>query len=355
MISETNRRNSSFELLRIIAILMIISLHYSFWGNYDFTSYKKITSGAMFVQIVQMYGRMACSIFVLITGYFMGNSKRNSFYKKIIRLMLQLLFYSLVVTIAISIYEGGEDKINFLYSFFPFVFNNWYIVFYIILLLFVPMLNNLVQSLEEKKYKKMMIIMFFIWCVIPTLTLNYWKFSQIDFFIFMYLLGAYISKYGFLPWKYNNIWNLIISSVCMIIMAISVVIIDKLAIVTQNNKWLSYVYYFKEYNTIFACLAAVFLFVFFSNIRFYNKYINWMATSILGIYLIHDQYLIRDILWNKILPNAEYVEFPYIHWLMKIVLVFVMCLLIEKIRAATVGKFFEPRIIALCEKIHFNK
>lgn len=63
---------------------------------------------------------------------------------------------------------------------------------------------------------------------------------------------------------------------------------------------------------------------------------KWIAIQILSDRidknLISDYYLMRDVIWNTIYPNMDYVHFPYFHWIVKIVVVFIICTLIDKAR-----------------------
>lgn len=294
------------------------------------------------MQIVQMYGRMACSEFALITGYFMVTSHKQDFTDKIVLTIADVMFYSLLITSAVLLINVDNVTINPLKSIFPFVFDNWFVVFYTILLLLIPTINKLIINLTQKELKKLLFMIIVIWSIIPTMTLNYWQFSNIDFFIVMYLIGAYIRKYGD---HKNNYIHLVVALFAMITMAVSVLGFDILSITLQNDKFLRHAVDFKEYNNIFALIAAVYLFKFFVNMRFNNKIINWISPAVLGIYLISDNYLMRSIIWNIISPNANYVNKPYLHFVVKVLLVFIVCLLIDKIRNRIFAKWFNIRIV----------
>ena len=67
---KTKKRNSGFELLRIIAMLMIVANHYRTYGQY-FDSAADIGLNTFFLNVFEMFGSPACSLFALITGYFM--------------------------------------------------------------------------------------------------------------------------------------------------------------------------------------------------------------------------------------------------------------------------------------------
>lgn len=70
---DKQERNSNFEILRIISMIMIIAHHYAVHGfvsndlEYSFNRY--------IVGILSLGGKLGNTIFILISGYFMVNSR----------------------------------------------------------------------------------------------------------------------------------------------------------------------------------------------------------------------------------------------------------------------------------------
>lgn len=58
------KRDSRFELLRIISMFLIIIYHYGLYGNWNNSSLK--------TQIFSPWGQIGVSLFVLISGYFLS-------------------------------------------------------------------------------------------------------------------------------------------------------------------------------------------------------------------------------------------------------------------------------------------
>ena len=86
-----NKRNSNLELLRIIAIFMIVFHHIGFYGlkiESDLFTYNYIIKS-----FLALPGKLGVNIFILISAYFMTNTKFE--YKKLIKLVSQILFYSI--------------------------------------------------------------------------------------------------------------------------------------------------------------------------------------------------------------------------------------------------------------------
>ena len=82
-------RQIGFEILRIIAMFLISCIHVNEYGG--------IIEAANFpldLKFLQAIYVVAVNVFVLISGYFLVSSKIS--YKKILKLWLQVLFYSLI-------------------------------------------------------------------------------------------------------------------------------------------------------------------------------------------------------------------------------------------------------------------
>lgn len=100
------QRNSTFELLRIISMLMIVMLHYSavgiqHYGAVDSNLTTSWLSGSLvnrlFLCLVAPGGIVGDMIFFMLTGYFLCGANENfeaKAIKKIKPLIIQVLFYS---------------------------------------------------------------------------------------------------------------------------------------------------------------------------------------------------------------------------------------------------------------------
>ena len=341
MKSRSSIRDSGIELLRIISMFLIIFHHYFIHGGYEKFSYETLTINQIFVQIAGVYGRAACAIFALISGYFMvknGLTKR-----KVLSCVAELMFYSICITICLTIIMPGFfSKESIIRSFFPVFFGCWYVVYYIIFLMIVPFLNKMILALDKKSYTRFLIVLLIIWSVIPTLSNYAWKFSSIDFFFVMYLIGAYIRLHCSVE-KIN--WCGTIAIVSAGLMALSVLFINILGKELHIDNIAEKAWYFREYNSILSVIFSISIFVKFLNIHFYSKVTNRIARSVMAIYLIHDNKMLRTVIWERIWPNKNYLESDYmlIHMVVKVFLVFVVALAIDQIRIGciiTIRKIF---------------
>ena len=66
-----NKRESNFELLRIVSMLFIVAAHFSLYNDFD----GGMLLGNQFIySFFRCGGKLGVFLFLLITGYFMINS-----------------------------------------------------------------------------------------------------------------------------------------------------------------------------------------------------------------------------------------------------------------------------------------
>ena len=63
------KRNSNFEILRIIAIIMIIMHHYAVHSGFLWNN--QITTNRIIINFFQMFGKLGVCLFIMISGYFL--------------------------------------------------------------------------------------------------------------------------------------------------------------------------------------------------------------------------------------------------------------------------------------------
>ncbi|MCD8375668.1 MAG: acyltransferase [Oscillospiraceae bacterium] len=334
-------RSSGLELLRIICMILIILHHYSVHGRYDTFTLANLNGNVVLIQMLAMFGRPACSIFAIISGYFMVTSQNG--HKRIILLLVEMTFYSWIILILVSV--TGIIPVSFrsvIQAIFPVFWGNWYVVYYLLLSLLVPFINPFLRSLNKKVYLRLLVTFFILWSIIPTFTLNAWSFSSIDFFVIMYLTGAYIRLYGN-DFAYPNKWNLWAALGSGGFMLLSVLVMDAAGAITGIDRFINAATYFKNYSCPLAVIFAIGIFMYFKNLTFHSAIINRIAASTLGIYLIHDNSMARKVIWEVIFPNVNYLNSPclLLHIILKCIAIFVGCLVIDQLRLYTVDKLFQ--------------
>ena len=244
----------------------------------------------------------------------MINSKVN--YKKIINLIIEVFFYSII-------FMGIFYRLNI-------------VKFYIILYLLIPYLNIFIKKASKEQLQKVIILLLIIFSIIPTITHNAWELTFHNIFILDYIIGAYIRLYPIKKLKNNKlniialllitILSLVLSVACMLLSKkLDIYILFKIPGVLINST-----------TSPVQILIAIFIFHIFKNIKIKSKLINYIASSVLGVYLIHDNAFVRNWIWKVFLPNVNFLSLNTLLYILfifaKVAIVFLVSVTIDKIR-----------------------
>lgn len=336
---NSSNRNSNIELLRILCIISII-LHHSFVHSNITVNANNFNFISMY--LIQILGIISNNIFILITGYYMATKRIKVI--NIIKLILESLFYSYVIMLVYVILVGKQNIAMIIASIIPIISNSeWFITSYILLYVSIPFINILINNMSKKQYIYLILILVTCFSILPTINLLNQYFSNYIWFVSLYLVGAYLNKYGSNQLLSKNDLLFIISSISSaLLMLIKLVLNSDIMI-------------FKINNFIMFILGLSIFIEFINQKEFHNKIINYIASSSLGIYLIHDNFILRPIIWKGV-NIGKYLKSPYF-WLYElgvILAIFSICLIIDKIRQRFIEKpiltFIDNRIDKLEEK-----
>lgn len=320
-------RESNFELLRIICMLMIVFLHTL--GHGGGLTNTNVNSFNFFISnLIESLSIVAVNVYVIITGYFSINKTKINIYKLLI-LYAQMYFYSILISSVFILIK--PDLINLkqiLNSVLPFSTQLWWFMsIYLVLSLLTPYINRLLIVLKKRELDYLVVILFCIFILWPSGMIlkpidNSGGYSLYHF-IFMYIIGAYIN----LRWKEKN-FKKVLSSTIYISGSILLAIVNVLISRVLGRNFGLY-----SYNFILIFITSVALFLFFKEIKLKNKFINRVSVLTLGIYLIHDHPLVRNTIYDVLDYSRSFNTNNYILTTIIVVLViFISCMLIELAR-----------------------
>lgn len=198
---DLNNRDIGIDIVKTIAILFVVSVHFFLNTRYYKTN---LESSNLYLQTMFRLLFLSCiPLFLMATGYLNNTTKINiHYFKKIIPTLLIYLIYSILALIyRTHIGETTYDISLWIEQIFTFKGNrySWYINMYFGLFLLTPFLNRLYNSLSEKKEKQYLISVLILITILEKFMPNYWtKIYPLTYFF----IGKYIREYQ--P-KINNI------------------------------------------------------------------------------------------------------------------------------------------------------
>lgn len=229
----------------------------------------------------------------------------------------------------------------------------WFISAYVVIMLFSPTLNKFLLSLNKKGLIIYLAICWFLWySIATTMGAIYYSLGRTLFF---YSCGSIVRIYfdshvenrtqkkSFIPMG--------IAIISWILMAICEFQYCSLKAMESSVKVLLLGKLFSSIETVvFVPLCSVALLMAFVMLNIgQNLFVNKIAKATIGVYLIHESFSIRPLLWNGPLNilKGQYMNrlFP-LFAIITPVCIYIICTVIELIRQATIS----PLILNLIEK-----
>ena len=337
-----SKRLNNFEALRILAMFMVIVLHYLDKGGLLTSTGAAFTTSSYVAWLIEAFAIVAVNVYVLITGYFMCESSMKL--RRLVQIVCQVLWYTLLIPV-VFVVLGLVDISSFnLYDLLRFVFpvhmkHYWFVTAYVVLMLFVPFLNAGIQQMSQKQLALATGLMT-LYQMLPKSVLPV-KFTDDDagngvlWLVCLYLIAAYIRKYGipFFSSLRKSLACYVGSALCIFVSLIVMrVVYFKLDAFGES---LNFAYH---YNHIFCLAAAVALFYVFKYWEFQDgavsRLVGKVAPYTFGVYLIHEHILVRDAWpqWLAVAPT-ENIAFLVFSLIWKVSLVLAMGLVLDWMRA----------------------
>lgn len=351
---EETKRDSGIELLRILSMILILFHHFSVHSNFIF-NFGNLSYSKIFVDILASVGKLGVNIFIVISCYFLINSKPKL--SKVILFVLEVTFYSVIMYLISVFFLNNFSYKNLLESIFPFIFDiYWFATTYIVVYIISPLINVLIENIKKKIYLRYLLILSFIFVVIPTFLYKSPEFSNLVWYVFMYFIMGFIKKYNIKLFNdYKKCKFITLFGLSIIIF--TVIVFNFIGL--RFKIFFEHSAYFSSINKIPSFMTSIFAFFMFKNKKLkYNKGINYISKSVFAVYLIHDNPFFSGILWEKICKNSCYYGINLvIHFVFTCSIIFMISILIDKIRVVLFEKNIMKYLNGKLEKVNvlYNK
>lgn len=283
------KRDSRFELLRIVSMFLIILFHFEYFSQTWRVGSTNNFFDNLLIASYLPFGKLGVYLFIMITGYFVG-SKQYSIKKswnKVITIWSQTWFYSVIIFFILI--GGGLLNFNvrqFISACLPFLTDQyWFVDAYIILLLLIPFINKCINSLSKSQLIYLIVIISFLASFLAPIKSEIFS-SEIQFGYILppYLIGAFLNKYE-VKIKYAGL--ITIAIYCLVVLCAAVLY------QTNHIKYINSLYF-----GIFELIMATLIFISLKNRSpFHNHIINMLAKTVFASYLITDNMFFKAVLW----------------------------------------------------------
>lgn len=347
-------RDSRFELLRIIAITIIVLYHFSMHTSGE--ALQALSVNQIIYSLYHIGGKLGVDLFVLITGYF---SIRSTFrLKKIVDLEFHVLFYTLLflavylVCVVVGVLPFSLKMV--VRSVLPVSFNAyWFVTAYIGMFLFSPFINVMVSRLSMRQYMFLLAAGSVVFTLIPTFFVQRQLVNDLLFFIYMYLLGGFIRIY----WeKLDNKFSAAFLRGAVVLLTLilwlSAVVLTVAATHVKAVNGHEYYFHF-EYSTPVLLLALAIIMLIAKQKPYKNKMINQIAKMTFGVYLIQSNPIIATYMLWEWLAGFKLHQQPLwgLYALLITAALIVVSMVIEKGRLLLFQHFKPTKIYQLCDRL----
>jgi surface polysaccharide O-acyltransferase-like enzyme len=331
--SPIKNRTSNIELLRIVLILMIITHHilYHGLGLFVNNNSEQLNHPTIYFKLfIESFIVIAVNAFIFISGFYGMKFKIRS----ILDILLQAVFYSVGIYILYYFYDHSIwSSRSFLLAFFPISTGVWwFITAYFCLMFFAPFINSGFESLKKEQIKIILIGFLLIDCFSGFLLNSVISGHGYTLFHFItiYILARYIKTY---QTDYKN---------ALLLLTASTLLIFSIAILLLHMGKYNTLALLFSHNNPLIIFSAIMLFFTFKKLNFQSKFVNLIATSVLGIYFIHDHFYFRVMIKEislEIQKDLLGIE-PILMYILMVSFIFSFCSGIELSR-----KYFHDNIM----------
>lgn len=287
-------RESGLELLRVLAMLGIITMH-MFAPLTDAATGRNLYVGVL----INTVFNVGVSCFMLVTGYY-GIRARG---ERLVSLWFTVFFYS-VLSYAVAVLAVGEgfSVVMLAKSFLPLAANRyWYMTSFFIIALFSGYIDRMLDGLGREGARRLILLLLFVFSVIPTFlyfqVLSDSGKGPVNMFL-VYLIGRYLARWVDMDKisakKTLAALVVLFGSEYALNVAAS---LFKGAYTGEGGVFVP----FARDCSVFTVAAGVLVFVLFKKMKWRSIAVNLLAFPTLGTYLCEGG--VRKVLFHLVEPS----------------------------------------------------
>lgn len=324
---EFTKRNSNFELMRIVCMFALICHHYVVHGGFlD----PQNSSNRIVVLACLSIGKICFIAFLAVSSYFLADKPFKA--ERFVKIWLQVFFYSILFTGITQLLTGQITWRNAVSSLFPIIGNSHgfaaaYLAFYLV----IPFLQKAIKEATRKQLLFLISILIYFQIISKGMGFiaqyQQYLYSELQLFILIYIIVVYLKRFP-LPRLDSKLGGIALFAISWATMW---------GIYILNERYPNpYIQFFFSINAdesgIMYILGGIGLMMFFKNLSIKpHTTINYVASTTFGILLIHDHNFFRYPLWSKILHVQDGFGKGYFLFRMLIIclMVFITAMMID--------------------------
>ncbi len=302
---EKKIRQEGPEALRILAMLMIISMHYLQKGGVLTDFQEGITPVNAAAWLIETLCIGASNAYVLISSFYLAEGRFRL--RKLISLVVQIWIYSVTVPLVCLVFGIGGVRNWNLYDWVGVLLplqseHYWFATAYVGFYLFVPLLRLGVKGLDKRQFQWILGGLLLFFCVGK----SFWPMALAPdrygydtlWFLCLFLIAVYLKQYPLsVLQSAKRGFGIYLAAVLFIWLA--GMGLDRLAGMGLPTGYAADMLY--SYNHAAVVILSVALVSVFLNLKIQSvrmaRAIRFLAAGTFGVYLLHENAAIRH-LWQ---------------------------------------------------------
>lgn len=327
-------RNSSIELLRIIAMFMILMHHFIVHNGYDVLKLPLGPERIFFQLVMQGGGKVGVVIFFSISAWFFLDKEQTikSNLKRVWIMERELLFWSLILMAFYLVFDRADIGMKLMVkSVMPSSMGVWwYATAYAIFLALLPFLSKGLKALGREYHLALAAMVLVIWGLtsfIPK-TLGNSTLTGVFGFVYLFILiSAY--KWYMKPFTTKQTWLMIGFGLSFFLLYTCVSI--SLSLLGHNIG----IFIVGDWK-LPVIMVGFGMSLLFDRVTFHSRIINRIAQSAFSVYLITDYAASEKLLWVRLFNLQNLYQQPWAILLILGILlaIYAICTLLDFIRQA---------------------
>ncbi|WP_160300072.1 acyltransferase [Demequina oxidasica] len=302
------QRNSVIEVYRILAMLAIVSYHYGVHGGV--LGSADPSDAERFLTGYSTMGKWGVDAFVLIGAYFMAQSTFR--WRGLRSILIQVWSTSWMILIVALIWIPDRvDTETTWRALFPVATEfYWFVTVYVMLMIFSPFINLLVKAMSQRQHLTLVAVVLIAWSVLSVIPDVKFGANSMTWFVALYLVAAYVAKYrvsGPAKW-----WAASAAAFAALVPVTTLLASD----VAATNPGLGFdPELMRSQYAPFVALSAICGLVAVTKMRpRFSPAINTIAAATFGVYLIHDNAILRPLIWESWVGTERAAADPSTLW-----------------------------------------
>ena len=270
-----SERLSGIELLRIIAILMVLVCHANarVLGLPSPSDFESALSPSVVRMILGCVAVGGVNIFVMISGWFGIHAKPRGLAK----LLFEVFFLLCGIYVVFLLTGNATLNLHDIKVCLTLTDEYWFVMAYIGLYIFSPVLNSFVEKATKREFQMLLVAFYVFQCYYCWVSgaLDYFVGYSVTFFCGLYLTARYFRLYTV---KAIACHGTAVYLVCLLVVTVvSVVAMARFGNAARMMR----------YDNPLVIISSLGLLSSFSRMRFHSRIINSLATSCFAVYIIH--------------------------------------------------------------------